>query len=123
MHKLILAILMTLSSAAFSATVTFECNYTSYSDDSGKHKVEGEFKITFLVDEEAGKSYIIGNNGSNEVILLQNPLGSFSFIEITDTRNVMTTTITSSGESVHSRNSVVFTDLVASQYYGQCASK
>jgi len=122
-RNLIIVLFAILPSMAFSATITFECDYSSYSDNEGHHAVENEFKITFLIDEDAGKSYIIGNNGSNEVILLPGASGNFSFIEITDTRNVMTTTITSEGESVHSRNSVMFAELIATQYYGKCTSR
>ena len=46
-----------------------------------------------------------------------------AFIEITDSGNVMTTAITSNGESVHSRNTVIIDSIVASQYYGRCVQK
>ena len=120
MRNLILAVLLSISSAAFGDTATFECHYSSYSDDSGNHEVTSDFILTFLIDEDTDKGYIIGNNGSNEVIVIYGPLGSISFIEVTDTKNVMTTAITQAGASVHSRNTVILDELVASQYYGEC---
>ena len=42
------------------------------------------------------------------------------FIEFTGSGNVVTTTITEKGVSVHSRNSVVFGKLIPSQYYRTC---
>ena len=43
-----------------------------------------------------------------------------SFVEITASGNVMVTAITKSGEAVHSRNGIMFNELVPSQYYGKC---
>jgi hypothetical protein len=123
MRNLLLAVCLFLSSPALGETATFECHYTTYSDDSGNHEVTNDFILTFLIDKDIDKGYLIGNNGSNEVIVIYGPLGRISFIEVTDTTNVMTTVITRAGSSVHSRNTVILEELVASQYYGECVLK
>ncbi|BDU59354.1 hypothetical protein LMORI2_23360 [Limnohabitans sp. MORI2] len=64
----------------------------------------------------------MGNNGSAEVKAIQNA-GGISFVEITTSGNVMVTTIAKSGEAVHSRNAVMQSQLVSSQYYGKCVAK
>jgi hypothetical protein len=64
----------------------------------------------------------MGNNGSAEVKVIQN-LGGISFVEVTTSGNVMVTTITKSGDAVHSRNAVMQAQLIPSQYYGRCVAK
>ena len=103
-------------------TTTFECDYKTYGDDKGLHKVGAPFRLTFLVDSSSKKAYIIGNVGSSEVSLVPN-LEGITLVETTGSGNVMTTVITLKGKSVHSRGSVVFGDLVPSQYYGSCLKK
>lgn len=65
---------------------------------------------------------MVGNQGSAEVKMLISELG-FTFIEITGAGNVITTTIDSAGDSVHSRNTVIGGKLVPTQYYGNCKFK
>ena len=78
-----------------------------------------DFNLTFIVDGENNTAYMVGNNGSAEIAILSSS-GNINFLEVTDTGNMMTTTIDSKLKSVHSRNSVLFGDLIASQYYGSC---
>jgi hypothetical protein len=66
------------------------------------------------------RPYLLGNAGSSEVELIPNTDG-ISFVEITDSGNVMVTAITKSGEAVHSRNGIMFKELVPSQFYGKCS--
>lgn len=78
--------------------------------------------LQFLSDEEAGKSYIIGNNGAEEVAELKNA-GGVTFVEVTGTGNVSVTTITHDLKSVHSRNTILAltkNELIPSQHYGTC---
>ena len=120
--RLCLLVLLTLLSASLNAEpTTYFCNYDRVATPDGVENV-GNFNLTFIVDAEAGKFYMVGNNGSSEVSPIS---GSehLTFLEITATGNVMTTTITQSGQSVHSRNSVIFGDIIASQYYGTCESR
>ena len=112
-------VLLALPPLLFAETSTYYCDYPSYSDQEGNHPVKTEFVLTFLIDLDAGKAYMVGNNGSEEVNVLAGD-DYVSFIEVTATGNVMTTAITSDGTSVHSRNSIILGDLIPSQYYGTC---
>ena len=113
--------ILALFSSPIYATQTYICDFSNYSNQKGNHKEN--FKLTFVLDKEAGKSYMIGNNGSNPVTHIDEGNGK-SFIEITFSGNVMSTTIDSKMNAVHSRNSVGFTgELLPSQYYGLCAKK
>ena len=103
-------------------TTTYVCDYTSWSDQEGSHKVKKKFELTFLVDRAANKSYLLGNVGSEEVKLLESR-DQLAFLEVTDSGNLMTTSIDSSLNTVHSRNTVIFGALTPSQYYGKCEIK
>jgi hypothetical protein len=108
--------------AARAETTTYECDYPTYSDEKGLHNVKAPFRLTFLIDPSTKKAYLIGNAGSAEVLLVQNSHG-LTLVEITGSGNAMVTAITSKGESVHSRSSIILGDLVPSQYYGKCQRK
>jgi hypothetical protein len=43
-----------------------------------------------------------------------------TFVEVTRSGNVMTTTIARDGAAVHSRNAIIGETLFPSQYYGTC---
>lgn len=110
-------------------TMSIECNYplNVVLNSSGETETQTiDFKLQFLIDESAEKAYMIGNNGSNEVFDIPN-MGGRTFIEVTGTGNVMTTTITSELKSVHSRHTVMSImeepELIPSQYYGECELK
>jgi len=103
-------------------TITIICDYTNYASDDGFHKVKDKFVLTFVVDESKGVSYMIGNQGSTEVKMLNSEQG-FTFIEITGVGNVMTTTLDFKGNTCHSRNSVVLGKLIPTQYYGTYTMK
>ena len=106
----------------YAETTTYSCDYPSWSDQEGNHKVKEKFELNFIVDETTGKSYLLGNNGSSEVKLLRSDDG-FAFVEITATGNIMTTSIDSKLNSVHSRNTILFGEIMPSQYYGMCEVK
>jgi hypothetical protein len=112
-----------LSVPAYAETITFVCDWPTYSDMEGIHEVNEKYEATYILDTETGKAYLIGSNGSSEVLATPPVDGNISFIEITPGGYVMTTTITASLDSVHSRNSVMLGELIPSQYYGKCEIK
>ena len=114
-----------LAAASASAeTATLVCDYKQMSsEENGLEEVTENFVLTFIIDDETRKAYMVGNNGSVEVMLVPNSGDALTFIELTDSGNVMTTTMTMSGKSVHSRNSVLLGELLPSQYYGTCEEK
>ena len=60
-----LIIILLLPMCALAETVNYSCNYTSYSDSEGNHKVKDKFILNFIIDRESGKSYLLGNAGSS----------------------------------------------------------
>ena len=103
--------------------ITYECDYPTYSDKTGIQKAKG-FEVTFVSDTDTGKAYMSGNNGSTEVSLsMRADKEGVNVLEMTDSGNMMLTTILFSGQSVHSRNSAIMGEFIASQYYGICEIK
>ncbi len=103
-------------------TINYSCNYTSYSNQEGNQKVKDKFELNFIIDRTTGKSYLLGNAGSSEVKALESK-DRVAFLEVTATGNIMTTAIDSKFNSVHSRNTVMYGEIVPSQYYGKCVVK
>lgn len=108
--------------AAQGATTSYTCRFTLEATPKGLSKQVKPLELRFVVDTTAKKAYLIGNAGSSEVEIIPNTDG-ISFVEITESGNVMVTAITKSGEAVHSRNGIMFKELVPSQYYGRCVSQ
>ena len=131
---LILTILINIASIACAVhsptkkgmTATIICDFNRWSNAEGWHLVSPEFVLTFIIDEDTDKAYMVGNNGSNAVVPIYGN-SAITFLEVTDTKNVMTTTVaipkTGKIKAVHSRNTVVREDILPSQYYGTCIFK
>jgi len=108
---------------ALCETITYTCQYQSYSDKKGNHKMQEDFKLVFVVDTSKEAAKTVGSKGSFDVEMLYSPTGGMTFIEMIDGGKVLTTTIDPSGKSVHSRNIIVEGEILPSQYYGTCSKK
>ena len=75
---------------------------------------------TFADDD--GKAFTVGNAGAESVTPIMSENG-ISFIEVTSGGSVQTTAVDWSGSSSHSRNMLLDSGLVPSQYYGKCVIK
>ena len=109
-----------LATMSYAATTSFTCNFPFAASPSGVKKESKPFELRFVSDTETKKAYLLGNNGSSEVTSIGNQGGGVTFVEVTDSGNVMVTAITASGEAVHSRNGIISGILIPSQYYGKC---
>lgn len=120
--RLVLLFLAVIVSIPIShaATTSFTCNFPLSASPSGVKKESKPFELRFVTDDQTKKAYIIGNNGSTEVIQFGNQGNGITFVEVTGSGNVMVTAITASGEAVHSRNGIIGGELIPSQYYGKC---
>lgn len=108
---------------ALGDTITYTCQYQSYSDQKGNHKVPDDFKLVFTVDTSKETAKTVGSKGSFNVEMLYSPSGGMAFIEMIDGGKVLTTSIDPAGKSVHSRNIIVEGEILPSQYYGTCSKK
>ena len=108
-----------ISPQVFASAVEFQCDYEKMASPDGVEPA-GKFALQFTLDTLTNEAVIVGNNGLADVMPLDNKYG-ITFVEITDSGNLMTTTINMlDGESVHSRNSIIAGGLVPTQYYGKC---
>jgi hypothetical protein len=119
LENLAIALAALLPCFAVAATTSYVCSYTVEASPKGLAKQEKPFELRYVVDITTKKAYLVGNAGSSEVEIIPNTDG-ISFVEITNSGNVMVTAITANGASVHSRNGIMFKDLVPSQFYGKC---
>lgn len=116
----LIALVTLLSPLTASASIfTHSCSFNKFSSPSGLKVSNQPFDMFYLVDSSKDKAYLKGNQGASEVQLIYNSYG-WTFIEITGTGNVMTTTIDLFGDAVHSRNTIIDSKILPSQYYGKC---
>src|SRR4051812_6487753 len=101
--KAIILLLVLITSEAYSGSTSFVCHYESFSDGTKIEKTD--FSLTFLLDGGSGKAYMIGNNGTSDVIpYVTTTSDGFAFLEVTPAQNLMTTSIDKHLKSVHSRH-------------------
>ena len=120
MRKILIILVVVTSPVCHASTTSFACSFSNAASPSGVKKESKPFELRFVSDDQTKKAYLIGNNGSSEVTPVENRGGGVTFVEITDSGNVIVTTITSSGEAVHSRNGIISEKLIPSQYYCKC---
>ncbi|MEJ2170913.1 MAG: hypothetical protein P8X90_35940 [Desulfobacterales bacterium] len=118
---LVFLILFCMPIITYGANKAIICNYYSYSDENGNHKLKEKLVLTFIIDKIKGVAYVKGRNGKDRIRVIPSGVGgSMSFIEITGAGNVITTAIGSDGESVHSRNIIINGKITPTQCYGEC---
>ena len=117
---LLFSVLLLTGASAQAATTSYVCKFVVEASPKGLAKQASPFELRYVVDSSRRKAYLMGNAGSSEVEIIPNADG-ISFVEVTNSGNVMVTAITDSGDAVHSRNGIMFKELVPSQYYGKCA--
>lgn len=104
---------------AQSSPTTIICDYDKFASIQKVDKVVEIFQLTFAVDKETSEAKVIRKNGITEVQLLPTG-GGFTFIEVNERGNVLTTTVDIHGKSAHSRNTILDGELIPSQFYGTC---
>ena len=120
--KFLILLLILIPTLAFGDTTAYFCNYPTWSDEGGLHESKEKMELSFIVDNETGKGYVLADESAN-VMVVPNSLGGISFIEITGSKNVMTTTIDEKMNSVYSLHTIFLGKLIPSQYYGKCVRK
>ena len=107
---------------ARASTTTIICDYYKFASIQKVDKVVEVFQLTFTVDKDTSTAQVIRKNGISDVQLLPTG-GGFTFIEINERGNVLTTTVDIHGKSAHSRNTILDGELIPSQFYGNCNYK
>ncbi len=124
MKKLLSAAAMTaaLITPAQASSITYDCDFPRQSNQTGNHAVTKKFAMTFSYDAVTKEAVMVGNNGVSDVHMLKGEWGK-TFLEPLGSGAVQSTTILPSGEAVHSRHSILFDEIIPSQYYGKCSTR
>lgn len=114
------------SGLASAEPAVLACSFESHADPEDGLASNEPFEFSIAMDPETSKSYIVGNMGTSDLHTIPTDR-SLVFIEMSDSGNVMTTTVmlkgglgTRAGDAVHSRHTVMGSALLPSQYYGRC---
>ena len=112
-------ILLTASQNAYSALTTITCDYDTFASVQQVESTIEVMQLTFTVDTETSEAKVIRKNGITDVDLYPTG-GGFTFVEVNERGNVLTTTVDIHGKSAHSRNTILDSELIPSQFYGSC---
>jgi hypothetical protein len=108
-----------ISQNAYSALVTITCDYDTFASVKKVEPTAEIMQLIFTVDIENSVAQVIRSNNVKDVKLYPTG-GGFTFVEVNDIGNVLTTTVDIHGKSAHSRNTILDSQLVPSQFYGEC---
>lgn len=114
----LVSLCMAMPLSVQAEVLTWNCSFEERVDEDGV--AMEKMLLIFKVDTISQKAYMEGNVGIVEVGFF---LGdeAFSFVQDVASGAVQTTTITRDGAVVHSRNTVLFGEIVAAQHFGHCA--
>jgi hypothetical protein len=98
----------------------YSCTYTKTASPDGVS--DKNFTFNFAYDDVTGKGAVLGSTQANADVHIGRD--AISFMEKLETGAVQTTVISSTGDSVHSRHSVVGGGkMIPSQSYGRCETQ
>lgn len=123
--------LLALACTATADVLHLKCRFGLMANPAEVSQQSSPFLMEFIVDSDAGTSYIVGSQGTAPVEMTFGK-HSFVFVEYTDAQNVMTTSILHdtqnpdlAGWAVHSRHTFFTGENGAipqpSQFYGRCS--
>lgn len=107
------------SQKAYSALTTITCDYDTFASVQQVEPTTEIMQLIFTVDTETSDAQVIRKNGTTDVDLYPTG-GGFTFVEVNERGNVLTTTVDIHGKSAHSRNTILDSELIPSQFYGSC---
>ena len=115
-----LVALMLVPSLAAAGAVEYTCTFPAYHSmlEIEISKADG-FVLDFTFDTISNDAFMVGNLGVSPVTLVKGQEG-ITFLDVLPTGAVQMTTVTLDGSAVHSRHTIIFGELVPSQYYGSC---
>ena len=105
---------------AYTHAEALVCKFPKYhSQDETRLQTASGFGMTFRYDQITREAFMEGNGGISRVVL-QGGSDGLTFLEFLTSGAVQSTTVAKSGAAVHSRHTLMFGDLVPTQYYGTC---
>jgi hypothetical protein len=118
---LIVAVMMGCwTTLATAKAYRWSCTYSRTASPDGVS--DKNFTFNFAYDDVTGKGAVLGSAQANADVHIGRD--AISFMEKLETGAVQTTVISSTGDSVHSRHSVVRDGkMIPSQSYGRCETQ
>jgi hypothetical protein len=114
---IIVALVVCYGTTAPAKGYRWTCTYSKTASPDGVQ--DKNFKFDFAYDDVTGKGVVLGTTQANVDVYIGS--AAISFMEKLETGAVQNTIISSTGDSVHSRHSVVSGGkMIASQSYGRC---
>ena len=111
--------LFAASAPAIAENLRFNCHFTYACVETGDCG-GADFLLEFTFDTITKDAFVVGNSGTSQVLALEGR-SAITFLEGLVSGAVQSTTITDSGQSVHSRHSVIAGVITNSQYIGNCS--
>ena len=105
-----------------SEIISITCDYDKFASIQSVENTIEIFRLSFSVNKDTSEAQVMRKNGISDVQLYPTG-GGFTFIEINERGNVLTTTIDIHGKTAHSRNTILDGELIPSQFYGHCNYK
>ena len=110
--------LMLVCGTSTAKDYKWSCTYSDKASPAGI-ETDAHLHLDFVFDDVARKGMVFGTNGSDVEVHIGT--SAISFMEKLETGAVQTTLISFTGDSTHSRYTLLGDkNLVPSQYYGQC---
>ncbi len=115
-------VLLTVDGAAAESAkpvLHFVCVFERYvSPETGRlSRAADPLRFEFTVDK-AGRAFAVGRDVYPVKVITGD--SGVTFLEVLATGAVQTTTVNARGKAVHSRHTILFGELVPTQYYGIC---
>ena len=96
------------------------CNFPTFHTSNEVEMLKSDgFALNFTFDTITNDAFLEGNNGLSPVTLLRGGKG-LTFVELLQTGALQSTTVALDGSAVHSRHTIIGSQLSPSQYYGSC---
>ena len=116
-----IVVLMLVCGTARAKDYRWSCTYADKASPAGI-ETDAHLHLDFVFDEVARKGMVFGTNGSHVDVHMGS--SAISFMEKLETGAVQTTVISFTGDSTHSRYTLLDDkNLVPSQYYGECTKE
>ncbi|HDY95199.1 MAG TPA: hypothetical protein ENH63_03630 [Sulfitobacter litoralis] len=118
--RMALPLMFIAPSFGYAEVGKFTCSFPNlHSFDEVRMLKSESFVLKFTFDTATGDAFLEGNVGITPVMLVKGDRG-LTFLEHLLSGGVQTTTIALDGKAVHSRHTIIGSQLAPSQYYGSC---
>ena len=119
---MILILIFSFSGLSFAGSCGFR--FDTCSNELGLSDLKNPYIFIIVMPEQGdiARKYVKGQEPV-DVLIVGNSQGGLSFMEITPSGGIITTTVDMHGDAVYSRNIIIQGKLIPNQCYGKCLCK